>query len=70
VLVLESRENAVAWLHVALKVPLAILTKEWNCLLSPLYADFRRFRMRMPQPFNFDQRVARLSRRAGPRCSG
>ena len=42
-----------------LKVPSAIVTEEWNYLLNPLHADFRKFRISTPQRFNFDQRVAR-----------
>ena len=49
----ERGETAV------LKVPSAIVTEEWNYLLNPLHADFRKFRMTTPKPFNFDQRVAR-----------
>jgi RES domain-containing protein len=42
-----------------LKVPSAIVTEEWNYLLNPLHTDFRRLRLDKPQPFDFDQRVAR-----------
>jgi RES domain-containing protein len=41
-----------------LKVPSAIVTEEWNYLLNPLHADFRKFRVSAPKPYNFDQRVA------------
>jgi RES domain-containing protein len=50
---LERGETAV------LKVPSAIVNEEWNYLLNPLHADFRRLRMGVPKPFSFDQRVAR-----------
>jgi len=50
---LERGETAV------LKVPSAIVIEEWNYLINPLHADFRKFRVSKPQPFNFDQRVAR-----------
>ena len=50
---LQRGESAV------LKVPSAIVTEEWNYLLNPLHADFRKFRISKPQSFNFDQRVAR-----------
>ena len=50
---LERGETAV------LKVPSAIVTEEWNYLLNPLHADFRKLRMSVPKPFSFDQRVAR-----------
>jgi RES domain-containing protein len=42
-----------------LKVRSAIVNEEWNYLLNPLHADFRRLRMGDPKPFSFDQRVAR-----------
>ncbi len=45
-----------------LRVPSAIVTEEWNYLLNPLHADFRKFRISAPQSFNFDRRVA-LSRK-------
>jgi RES domain-containing protein len=51
---LERGETAV------LKVPSAVVTEEWNYLLNPLHADFRKFRVSRPQAFNFDQRVARF----------
>lgn len=53
---LERGETAV------LKVPSAIVTEEWNYLLNPLHADFRKFRISKAKPFNFDQRVARSRR--------
>jgi RES domain-containing protein len=56
---LERGETAV------LKVPSAIVIEEWNYLLNPLHADFRKLRMSPPKPFSFDQRVAR-SRRSSP----
>ena len=45
---LERGETAV------LKVPAAIVIEEWNYLLNPLHADFRRLRMAVPKPFSFD----------------
>ncbi len=57
---LERGETAV------LKVPSAIVTEEWNYLLNPSHADFRRMQMSLPKPFNFDRRLAR-SRKEG-RC--
>jgi RES domain-containing protein len=50
---LERGEAAV------LKVSSAVVTEEWNYLLNPLHADFRKFRISAPGPFAFDQRVAR-----------
>jgi RES domain-containing protein len=46
-----------------LKVPSAIVTEEWNYLLNPLHADFRKLRLDKPQPFDLDQRVARSRKR-------
>jgi RES domain-containing protein len=54
---LERGETAV------LKVPSAIVVEEWNYLLNPLHADFRRLRIAVPKPFSFDQRVARSRKR-------
>jgi RES domain-containing protein len=42
-----------------LKVPSAVVIEEWNYLLNPLHADFRKLRLDRPKPFDFDQRVAR-----------
>lgn len=42
-----------------LKVPSAIVAEEWNYLLNPLHADFRKLRISAPQRFSFDRRVAR-----------
>ena len=42
-----------------LKVPSAIVIEEWNYLLNPLHADFRKLSITTPKPFNFDRRVAR-----------
>lgn len=46
-----------------LRVPSAIVTEEWNYLLNPLHADFRKLRISAPQPFIFDRRVARSRKR-------
>jgi RES domain-containing protein len=54
---LERGETAV------LKVPSAIVTEEWNYLVNPLHTDFRKLRIGTPEPFNFDQRIARSRKR-------
>jgi RES domain-containing protein len=41
------------------KVPSAVVTEEWNYLLNPLHADFRKLRLSPATPFSFDQRLAR-----------
>jgi len=59
----QLRELGGEWLErgetAVLKVPSAIVTEEWNYLLNPGHADFRKVRMSAPTAFNFDQRVAR-----------
>jgi RES domain-containing protein len=45
-----------------LRVPSAIVSEEWNYLLNPLQADFRKLRIGEAKPFNFDRRVARSKR--------
>jgi RES domain-containing protein len=42
-----------------LQVPSAIVAEEWNFLLNPLHADFRKIVLSAPKPFDFDRRVAR-----------
>jgi RES domain-containing protein len=54
---LERGETAV------LRVPSAIVTEEWNYLLNPLHANFRKLRISTPEPFNLDQRVARARKK-------
>jgi len=50
---LRRRESA------ALKVPSAIVAEEFNYLLNPLHADFRKISLGAPQVFHFDRRIAR-----------
>jgi RES domain-containing protein len=50
---LERGETAV------LKVPSAIVVEEWNYLLNPLHAAFKKLRFDVPTSFSFDRRVAR-----------
>jgi RES domain-containing protein len=45
-----------------LQVPSAIVTEEWNYLLNPLHADFRKMKLGAPERFIFDRRVSRSSR--------
>lgn len=42
-----------------LQVPSAIIIEEWNYLLNPLHADFRKLTFSVPKTFRFDRRVAR-----------
>jgi RES domain-containing protein len=50
---LERGQSAV------LKVPSAIVIEEWNYLLNPLHADFKRLKFSLPSPFSFDRRLTR-----------
>jgi RES domain-containing protein len=42
-----------------LQVPSAIVTEEWNYLLNPLHADFRKLSFSVAKSFRFNWRVAR-----------
>jgi RES domain-containing protein len=44
---------------VALLVPSAVIRGEWNVLLNPAHADFRKIRLQEPRPFEFDARMFR-----------
>jgi RES domain-containing protein len=41
----------------ALHVPSAAIHGEWNVLLNPAHADFRRVKVQPPKPFEFDLRM-------------
>ncbi len=43
----------------ALLVPSAAIHGEWNLLLNPAHADFRKIKFRKPQAFQFDARMFR-----------
>lgn len=43
----------------ALLVPSAAIRREWNVLLNPEHADFRKIRFTAPEPFEFDARMFR-----------
>jgi len=43
----------------ALLVPSAAILGEWNVLLNPVHADFRKIVFRKPLPFRFDLRMFR-----------
>lgn len=51
------------WIHarktVALYVPSAAVRGEWNVLLNPAHADFRKVKVHKPRPFEFDLRMFR-----------
>jgi RES domain-containing protein len=42
---------------VALLVPSAAIQGEWNLLLNPAHADFRKIKFSKPAPFKFDVRM-------------
>jgi RES domain-containing protein len=44
---------------VALYVPSAAIRSDWNVLLNPAHADFRKLKAQKPQPFEFDLRMFR-----------
>lgn len=62
------REIGETWLRMAvtvcLKVPSAIVPEEFNYLLNPLHPDFEKLTLGLPEPFNFDRRLARARRRS------
>lgn len=62
------REIGANWLSRAatacLKVPSAIVPEESNYLLNPQHPDFERLAIGLPEPFNFDRRLARSRRRS------
>ncbi|MGC2244988.1 MAG: RES family NAD+ phosphorylase [Terriglobales bacterium] len=44
---------------VALHVPSAAIRREWNVLLNPEHAEFRKLRIEKPKAFEFDLRMFR-----------
>jgi RES domain-containing protein len=62
------REIGDNWLRRAetacLRVPSAIVPEESNYLLNPQHPDFGKLTMGLPEPFNFDRRLARSRRRS------
>lgn len=63
------REIGENWLRRAetacLRVPSAIVPEESNYLLNPQHPDFGKLTIGLPEPFNFDRRLARSRRRSG-----
>lgn len=43
--------------HLALKLPSVIITSEYNYLLNPLHAEFRKVRIKEVESFTFDRRI-------------
>jgi RES domain-containing protein len=42
-----------------LAVPSAVIPQEMNYLLNPRHVNFKRIRVRNPEPFRFDPRLRR-----------
>jgi RES domain-containing protein len=57
----ELREIGTRWAEsgrsVCLQVPSAVVRGEHNFLLNPRHPDFRKLRIRRPEPFDFDPRL-------------
>jgi RES domain-containing protein len=55
------QELGAAWVRegrsAVLYVPSAVIPHERNVLLNPAHPDFRRLRLRPPEPFSFDPRM-------------
>jgi len=45
-----------------LKVPSAVVVEEWNYLLNPQHADFKKLTLGKPKRYQFDRRLARERR--------
>ena len=43
--------------YVALRVPSAVVQKEWNILINPLHTDFKKVKTVESEPFVFDRRL-------------
>ncbi len=59
----KLREIGQRWLDTAaaaiLKVPSAVVVEEWNYLLNPQHADFKKLLFQKPRKFEFHRRLAR-----------
>ncbi len=43
--------------HLVLKLPSVIIPSEFNFILNPLHADFKKIRIKEVHPFSFDRRI-------------
>jgi RES domain-containing protein len=63
----ELQDIGEVWLErgatAILKVPSAVVPEEWNYLLNPQHAEFRRIAVPPPEPFSLDRRLASTSKR-------
>jgi RES domain-containing protein len=57
----DLRQIGAAWISsnrsVALQVPSAAISGEWNVLLNPAHPEFSKITIASPQPFVFDPRM-------------
>jgi RES domain-containing protein len=57
------RKIGDAWIRemssLAIEVPSAALSMEWNVLVNPLHPDVAKIKVEAPQPFHFDARMFR-----------
>ena len=44
---------------VALKVPSVVVDGDWNVLLNPKHANFKKIKLNAPKPFHYDARMFR-----------
>jgi RES domain-containing protein len=55
----KLRDIGQHWLErgasVILKVPSAVVVEEWNYLLDPLHADFKKLALGKPKRYQFDR---------------
>ena len=60
----ELQQLGTDWLKalrsVALIVPSAAIPGEWNVLLNPLHAEFKKIKIGEPAPFRYDARMFKL----------
>lgn len=61
-----TRSIGTRWAHeletAVLRVPSAVIPREFNYILNPLHPDFSTFRFSEPEPFYFDDRLGRAWR--------
>jgi RES domain-containing protein len=59
----KLRDVGQRWLErdysAVLKVPSAVVVEEWNYLLNPRHADFKKLALGKPKRYQFDRRLAR-----------
>jgi RES domain-containing protein len=62
----KLRDIGQRWLErgpsAILKVPSAVVVEEWNYLLNPQHADFKKLALGKPKRYQFDRRLARVRR--------